>query len=54
MTRVCYIAQPDKQTEQDFHMPVFAYVFTKFKPLPNMTPVRNTAADITPMCNYSP
>ena len=37
MTRICNITQIDNKTDdaKDFHMPVFAYVFTKFKPMPN-------------------
>ena len=28
-----------ENTEKDFHLPVFALVFTKFKKMPNMKPV---------------
>ena len=37
MTRICYVTQIDSKADdaKDFHMPVFAYVFTKFKPMPN-------------------
>lgn len=28
-----------ENTDKDFHLPVFAVVFTKFKKMPNMKPV---------------
>lgn len=35
-----------ENTEKDFHLPVFAVVFTKFKKMPNMKPVSDIGAAI--------
>ena len=42
MVRVCRV-QEDKEEEEnntEFHMPVFVFVLTKFKKMPNMKQVR--------------
>lgn len=35
-----------ENTDKDFHLPVFAIVFTKFKKMPNMKPVSEMGATI--------
>lgn len=35
-----------ENTDKDFHLPVFAVVFTKFKKMPNMKPVSEIDAAI--------
>ncbi len=37
--RVCRVEDSDDDDSREFHMPVFAFVLTKFKKMPNMSQV---------------
>lgn len=44
MVRVCRVDESEKEEEKrDFHMPVFVFVLTKFKKMPNMKPILEMA-----------
>merc|ERR1712038_1325687 len=37
--RVCRVMEVNEEEDKEFHMPVFVFVFTKFKKMPNMKPI---------------
>jgi len=41
MTRICRVPSSGSDVQgQDFHLPVFVFVFTKFRKMPNVKLVR--------------
>ena len=42
MVRIHRVTEQNEEKNKEFHMPVFVYVFTKFRKMPNMPSVSCT------------